>query len=186
MKILEMERLLLRTLATGDAPFYLALVNEPSWLQNIGDKNIHTLDAAAAHILAGPMQMQRRLGHSLYLVERKDDGAPLGLCGLVRRESLPGTDIGYALAPRFRGQGYAIEAASGVVLHARTALGLRRLFGIADPGNAASIALLGKLGMQFVRRACLPPEGRDTNVYCVEFPAGLEPACRTPPHDTTR
>ncbi|TWI64437.1 RimJ/RimL family protein N-acetyltransferase [Pseudoduganella lurida] len=184
MKILETERLLLRTLATSDAAFFLALVNEPSWLANIGDKNIRTLEAASAHILSGPMQMQRRLGHSLYLVERKGDGMPLGLCGLIRREALPDTDIGYALAPRHWGQGYAFEAAAGVVRHARSVLGLRRLFGITDPGNAASIALLHKLGMQFVRRTHLPPAGRDTNVYCLEF--GPAEACRTPPHDPTR
>lgn len=169
MKILETERLLLRTMREDDAPFYLALVNEPSWLEHIGDKGIRTLDDARESIVAGPMRMQRLLGYSLYLVERKADGAPLGLCGLILRDTLPGTDIGYALAPRYWGHGYAYEAAAAIVDLARDRLGLRRLFGIVSPANAPSIALLEKLGLSFLRSARFPPDGRETHVYCVEF-----------------
>jgi RimJ/RimL family protein N-acetyltransferase len=169
VKILETERLLLRTMCEDDAPFYLELVNDPSWIEHIGDKGIRTLDQARAAIVAGPMRMQRLLGYSLYLVERKADGAPLGLCGLILRDTLPGTDIGYALAPRHWGQGYAHEAASAIVEHARHKLGLARLFGIASPANAASIALLEKLGLSFLRSARFPPDERETNVYCVSF-----------------
>ncbi len=169
MKILETERLVLRTMRQDDAAFYLALVNDPSFLRHIADKGIRTLEEARAYIVAGPMRMQRMLGYSLYLVERKADGAPLGLCGLVLRDTIPGTDIGYALAPHCRGQGYAWEAAATVAAHARGRLGLRRLFGIADPTNAASIALLQKLGMHFVRSTRMPPDGRESSVYCVDF-----------------
>ena len=172
MKILETERLLLRTMRQDDAPFYLALVNDPSWLEHIGDKGIRTLEDARAAIVAGPMRLQRLLGYSLYLVERKADGAPLGLCGLILRDTLPGTDIGYALAPAYRGHGYAWEAAAAVVDHARHTLGLRRLFGIVSPANAPSIALLEKLGLGFVRSTRFPPGERDTSIYCIDFDAG--------------
>lgn len=174
MKILETERLLLRTMRQDDAPFYLALVNDPSWLEHIGDKGIRTLDEARANIVAGPMRMQRLLGYSLYLVERKEDGAPLGLCGLILRDTLPGTDIGYALAPRYWGHGYAYEAAAAMVDHAHRKLGLRRLFGIASPANAASIALLEKLGLTFLHNARFLPDGRESNVYCIEFGASFD------------
>jgi RimJ/RimL family protein N-acetyltransferase len=172
MKILDTERLVLRTLDTADAPFYLELVNEPSWLEHIGDKGIRTLEEARANILSGPMQMQLRLGYSLYLVERRDDGVPLGLCGLIRRDTLPDTDIGYALSPRYWGHGYAYEGAVAVAGMARTRLGMRRLFGITNPANSVSIALLHKLGMTFRYRAPLTPGAADTNVYCVEFAPG--------------
>lgn len=171
MKILETQRLLLRTMRQDDAAFYLALVNEPSWLEHIGDKGIRTLDDARAAIVAGPMRLQRLLGYSLYLVERKADGAPLGLCGLILRDTLPGTDIGYALSPAYWGQGYAYEAAAAIVDHARRRLGLRRLFGIASPANAPSIALLEKLGLSFLRSARFPPDERETNIYCIDFGA---------------
>lgn len=171
MNILETERLLLRTMRPDDAPFYLALVNEPSWLEHIGDKGIRTVEQARANILSGPMLMQRRLGYSLYLIERKSDGERLGLCGLILRDTLPGTDIGYALPPRHWGQGYAYEAAAAVVDHARVTLGLQRLFGITNPANAASIALLQKLGLRFLHQTRFPPGDRDTNVYCIDFAA---------------
>lgn len=172
MKILTTARLSLRTLETDDAAFYLELINDPSWLANIGDKGIRTLEGARANLLAGPMQMQRRLGYSLYLVERKEDGAPLGLCGLIRRDSLPDTDIGYAIAPRYWGHGYAYEAAAAVVAYARDVLRLGRLLGITNPDNAASNALLKKLGLRFQELAYLTPEDRGTNLYCVEFGQG--------------
>ena len=169
MIVLDTPRLRLRTLGADDAPFYLALVNEPSWLQHIGDKQTHTLEAARAAILQGPCEMQRRLGHSLYLVERKDDAAPLGLCGLIQRDSLPGVDIGYALRPAYWGQGYAYEAAAAVVAHARDTLRLPRLLAITGPDNAASNALLRKLGLQFDHYAEQGPVGKPANVYRLEF-----------------
>ena len=46
MLIIETERLQLRTVSPDDAPFYLELVNEPSWIRFIGDRGIRTLDAA--------------------------------------------------------------------------------------------------------------------------------------------
>ncbi len=172
MLVLETPRLRLRTLETDDAPFYLELINDPSWIEHIGDKGIRTLEEARANIVAGPMQMQRRLGYSLYLVERRADGEPLGLCGLISRDTLPGTDIGYALRPAHWGHGYAYEAASAVLAHARDRLGLRRLYGITSPDNAASNAMLQKLGLQFVELTTLGLDTRLTNVYCVDFFAG--------------
>jgi RimJ/RimL family protein N-acetyltransferase len=165
MLILETERLQLRTVSPDDAPFYLELVNEPSWIRFIGDRGIRTLDAARAAILDGPVAMYERLGYSLYLVQRRSDGAPLGMCGLIKRDVLPETDIGYAISPRYWGQGYAYEAAAAVVAHARGPLGLAALMAITSPDNAASIQLLGKLGMQFVERTRLQGWDGASNVY---------------------
>lgn len=165
MLILETERLQLRTVSPDDAPFYLELVNEPSWIRFIGDRGIRTLDAARAAILDGPVAMYERLGYSLYLVQRRSDGAALGMCGLIKRDVLPETDIGYAISPRYWGQGYAYEAAAAVVAHARGPLGLAALMAITSPDNAASIQLLGRLGMQFVERTRLQGWDGASNVY---------------------
>ena len=171
MLIIETERLQLRTVSPDDAPFYLELVNEPSWIRFIGDRGIRTLDAARAAILDGPVAMYERLGYSLYLVPRRRDGAPRGMCGLIKRDVLPDTDIGYAISPRYWGHGYAYEAAAAVVAHARGALALPRLMAITSPDNEASIQLLGKLGMQFIRRTKLDGWNEDSNVYRLEFHA---------------
>jgi RimJ/RimL family protein N-acetyltransferase len=169
MHILQTERLALRTLEPEDAAFYLELVNDPSWIANIGQRHIHDLDAARAAIEAGARTSQRTNGFSFYLVERRGDGAPIGICGLVKRDSLPHADIGYAFLPAYRGQGYAFEAAAGVLAHARDVLRLDCLLGITAPDNLASNRLLVKLGLRFERVLALPPDGRDTNLYRCDF-----------------
>ena len=169
MLILSTERLNLRTVNADDAQFYLELVNDPSWIANIGDRGLHTVEAARAALLEGPVAAQLRLGYSLYMVERRSDGAPMGMCGLLKRDFLPGIDIGYALMPRYWGHGYALEAATAVLAQARDVLKQPCLLAITHPDNQASIALLGKLGLQFVERTRLPGYSGDSNVYRIEF-----------------
>lgn len=169
MLILSTERLNLRTVNAGDAPFYLELVNDPAWIANIGDRGIRTVEAARTALLEGPVAMHLRLGYSLYLVERRSDGAPVGLCGLLKRDFLEYTDIGYALAAGYRGQGYAREAAGAVLAYARDTLQLPGLMAITHPDNQVSIGLLEKLGWQYVERKQLPGYDGDSNVYRLEF-----------------
>lgn len=170
MNILDTERLRLRTIEVDDAAFYYELVNDPTWLEFIGDKGIRSLEDARTAIVDGPRAMQQRCGHSLYVMERKSDGRALGLCGLIQRDPLPGPDIGYAIRPEFFGQGYTHEAAVAVLAYARGVLGMKRVLGLTDPGNANSISLLHKLGLGFVETRPLPPNDRPTNIYCIEFP----------------
>jgi RimJ/RimL family protein N-acetyltransferase len=169
MLILATERLHLRTVNADDAQFYLELVNDPSWIANIGDRGIRTVEAARAAILEGPVAAQLRLGYSLYMVERGSDGARMGLCGLLKRDFLPDTDIGYALAPRYWGHGYAYEAAAAVLGHARDSLKLPALMAITSPANTASNGLLEKLGLRFIERRSLPGYNEESNVYRIAF-----------------
>lgn len=152
MPIPDTPRLTLRVLTPDDAAFYLELVNDPSFLEHIGDKGVRSLAQARAAIANGPAAMQLRAGFSLYAMQRKEDGALIGMCGLVQRDTLPGIDIGYALLPAYRGHGYCYEAASAVVAHARDDFRLPRLLGIVSPDNAASHAMLQKLGLRYRER----------------------------------
>lgn len=167
--ICETPRLRLRTVTPDDAAFYLELVNDPSWIANIGQRNLHTVEAARAALETGPMAQFREQGYSLYIIERRSDGAPVGMAGLVRRDSLPGPDIGYAVRPAYWGQGYAWEATAAIVRHAQHVLGIRTLYGITSQQNQASINLLNKLGLRYERFSRLPPEGRETNIYRRDF-----------------
>jgi len=167
--VLTTARLTLRTIGPEDAPFYLELINDPTWIANIGDKGIRTLEGAEDNIRSGPMAMQQRLGYSLYLVERTADGERLGLCGLIKRDTLPDTDIGYAIMPRFAGQGYTYEAAAAVLAYARDTIGLERLLGITSPQNEASNYLLQKLGLRFVRIIHTNDTDPGTNLYSITF-----------------
>jgi RimJ/RimL family protein N-acetyltransferase len=155
MKVLETDRLIIRWLTVEDAAFIFELVNDPSWLRFIGDRGVRTLEDARNYILKGPVEMCGRLGFGLYLVELKDEGVPIGTCGLIKRDSLKDVDIGFAFLPSFRGQGYAYEAASAVLAYGRNTLGLARIVAIVSPGNERSIKLLEKLGFQFEQKVRL-------------------------------
>ena len=151
MNVLETERLNLRQIATGDAEFVLELLNEPSFLLNIGDKGVRTIDDSIQYILNGPVESYGRLGFGLWLVELKDSKVPIGICGLVKRDALTDVDIGYAFLPRFWSMGYAYESASAVMSYAMNVLGLKRLLAITSQDNVGSIKVLEKLGLKFDR-----------------------------------
>ncbi len=148
-EIAKTPRLRLRTLVETDANFYLSLVNDPSFINNIRDKGLRTEEQARHAIVQTHIEVHQQNGFSLYLIERIDDQIAIGLCGLVRRESLPGIDLGYALLPAFVGQGYAQEACLAVIADARHRLQLKRLLAITSPNNASSEKLLVKLGFKF-------------------------------------
>jgi len=169
MKILSTERLHLRTMNPDDAAFYFELVNDPTWLENIGDKGVRSVEGARTAILEGPMAMQTQRGHSLYVMERQSDGQPLGLCGLIKRDTLPEVDIGYAIRPAYFGQGYTYEAAAAVLAYAREQLQLPALMGITKPSNVNSIRLLEKLGLRYIGSELFPPNTVATNKYRIEF-----------------
>ncbi len=169
MKILDTERLTLRTVEVDDAAFFLALINEPSWLKNINDKGVRTLEQARESILTGPVAMQQKYGFSLFLVALKDGLAPIGLCGLIKRDTLPEVDIGYALFPQYWGQGYAYEAALGVMAYGKNTIGLKCLLGTTAGHNVTSGKLLEKLGFTFEKNVSGPNGENDDKLYRIDF-----------------
>jgi [ribosomal protein S5]-alanine N-acetyltransferase len=151
-------RLTLREVTLEDAPFVLELLNSPGWLEFIGDRGVRTLEAAQTYIRERFMSSYQTNGYGLYLVALKADHTPIGLCGLVRRDTLPGPDIGFAFLPAYAGQGYGYEAASATLHFAQTTLQLPRLLAITDPKNQKSIRLLEKIGLQFEDRIIVSGE----------------------------
>jgi len=146
---IETDRLRLKRFVEGDAAFIVSLLNQPSFLRFIGDKGVRTLEDAQSYIRNGPIKSYQEHGFGLYLVELKSKQLPIGMCGLLKRDSLPNVDLGFAFLPEFWREGYAHEAASAVLAHAQNDLGLERILAIANPDNDASIRLLEKLGFKF-------------------------------------
>ena len=155
------ERLTLREFTTDDAPFILKLVNEPAWLQFIGDKGVRTIEDAIGYILNGPAKSYRDNGFGLWLVSLQQEGTPIGMCGLIKREALTHVDIGFAFLPAHGGKGYALEAATATQEYAKVKLGLKRILAITNQDNARSIKLLEKLGLQFEKLITLPAEHKE-------------------------
>jgi len=165
MEVAQTERLLLRWLNAGDSAFILELLNEPSWIRYIGDKGVKSIQDAERYIERGPVEMYRRLGFGLYLVELKENGAPIGICGLIKREALLDVDLGFAFLPRFWSSGYAFESASAVMSYARRALGLYRIVAILSQDNDRSANLLLKLGFRFESTVRLQRDGDELTLY---------------------
>ena len=164
---LETGRLTLRPFDLGDAGFVLGLLNEPSFLLHIGDKGVRTEDDARRYIAEGPLASYARSGHGLYVVVRREGGAPIGICGLLKREWLEDVDLGFALLPPYWGHGYAFEAASAVLAQGR-ALGLRRIVAITSLQNEASIRLLDRLGFRFERIGRFTEGGEELRLFALD------------------
>jgi [ribosomal protein S5]-alanine N-acetyltransferase len=165
---LQTPRLSIEPFALGDAAFIVELLNDPGWLRYIGQRNVHTADDARAYLRNGPLAAQARHGFALWAVRRRDaagDAAPVGMCGLVRRDGLDDVDLGYAFLPAARGQGLAREAAAAVLRHGFEQLGLTRIVAITSVDNLASGRVLEAIGMGFERRLRVAGHDDDSLLY---------------------
>ena len=162
--ILRTARVRLRELTAADAAFMIELLNDPAFIANIGDRGVRTAAYAEAYIDRGPRASYALHGFGLYLVEIEPDGPPIGICGILKRDALPDPDLGFAFLPAYRGHGYAFEAGSAVLDFARRTLALRRLLAIVNPGNAASIRLLEKLGFGFEAMMTMPGDTHEVRL----------------------
>jgi RimJ/RimL family protein N-acetyltransferase len=169
LKIFETERLILRPMTEADAEFILELLNDPSFIKNIGDRKVRTLEGAKTYITDGPVASYARNGFGLYLVELKTTGESLGMCGLIRRNTLQDVDIGYAFLPRYWSKGYAFEAAQAMKDYARDGIGLKRMVAVVDPENLPSIHLLEKLGMKYERMVRLAADDIDLKLFAMDL-----------------
>ena len=149
----------------ADAAFVLRLLNDPSFLEFIGDRGVRTPEDARRALREGPLASCRAHGHGLLRVALRADDTAIGMCGLVRRDTLPIPDLGFALLPGHRGAGHVQEAAAAVLEHGRTALGLTEVLAITSTHNLRSMATLRRLGMVLEDTRPLTPEAAPVNVF---------------------
>ena len=161
MTVLETERLSLRQFTVDDAQFILTLLNDPSFLRYIGDKQVRNLKDAEAYILNGPVASYERNGFGLYLVELKASYTPIGMCGFLKRDELPDPDIGFAFLPEFWSKGFAFEAATALLKDTRN----QRILAITSLDNEASIKLLERLEFRFERVMKLAADREEVKLF---------------------
>ena len=165
MQILETDRLVLREIDSAiDAEFVFKLLNTPKFIQYIGDRGVRSVEESAAFIENIYHQSYRDHGFALYAVEIKTGRTPIGLCGFVKRETLPSPDLGFAFLPEFEGQGYGFESASGAMQYGQAVLGFSRVLAITSLDNDVSGRLLMKLGFGF-ERIIEMPDGEDLKLF---------------------
>jgi RimJ/RimL family protein N-acetyltransferase len=167
--VLETERLTLTRLSYDDCDFIVELLNEPEFRRFIGDKEVRSRDDAREYLRKGPIGSYECHGYGMFLVRNKSDNAPMGMCGLVKREAFDTPDIGFAFLRRYWAKGYAVEAAIAVLEYGKNILQLPRIIAIVDPDNEASIRLVEKLGMTFASMVRMPGESKDINMYATVF-----------------
>jgi RimJ/RimL family protein N-acetyltransferase len=167
-EVLVTERLTLRHATTADDRFIFELVNDPAFILNIGDRGVRTLADAERYVLDGPIASYEEFGFGMYVVQLRESGTPIGLCGFVKRDWLPDVDIGFAFLPQYRSQGYARESASAVRRYGHEVLGLTRIVAIVSPANADSIRLLEKIGLRFESMVRPVNEDADIKLFAAE------------------
>jgi [ribosomal protein S5]-alanine N-acetyltransferase len=163
--VLTTPRLSLRHLAPGDAAFLVELMNEPPYVDNIGDRGVRTDADAVRYIEEKYVTSYVRHGFGLYLVELAESKAPIGICGLVKRESLEHPDLGFAYLRRFWSMGYAREAAGETLRYARESLMLPYIYGVVSSKNIRSIRLLERLGLAYLRTIEFAGQPSETHLY---------------------
>ncbi|MFM8516698.1 MAG: GNAT family N-acetyltransferase [Nevskiaceae bacterium] len=167
---IETPRLVLEEFTLPDAAFIVELLNQPSFIEFIGDRGVRTTTDAERYLREGPMSSYRQHGHGLLKVRLRETATTLGMCGLVRRDTLPHADIGFALMPQFWNAGYVTEAARAAIDDGRTRLGLTTVLGITSPHNVRSIHVLGKLGLQFVEERSLAAGASPVRIFALATP----------------
>jgi ribosomal-protein-alanine N-acetyltransferase len=163
---LETERLVLRRPTPGDVDSLAPYMADPEVMRYVGGRTM-TRDETADRIERF-MHVFDLDGIGQFAVERKDDGAVLGRCGILIWETDPWkplaraeatkpteTEIGYLLGRPHWGRGYATEAATAVRDYAQAELGEERLIALIQDGNTGSKRVAEKLGMAYEREVLL-------------------------------
>ena len=181
MTILETERLVLREMNERDDAFIFDLLNQPSFIKYIGNRNVHSIERAREIIRDRYVAAYRDYGYGLWGVELKSQDSEIrnpkseirnpliGMCGFVRRDGLPYADIGFAFLPEFERRGYAHEAARATMDYGRETLGLKRVLAITTLDNESSIRLLRKLGFKDDGLIILPDATEELRLFSTEM-----------------
>jgi RimJ/RimL family protein N-acetyltransferase len=166
---METRRLALREIGPEDTDFMLELLNTPSWKRFIGDRGVRTKEQSTEFITGRLMKSYTEYGFGFYLVVLKEDETKLGICGMVKRDSLEDVDLGFAFLPEHEGKGYGFESSLAMLNYAKTVHKLQRIAAITNQDNVRSIALIEKLGFAYEKLIRLPGETIDIMLFMKKF-----------------
>jgi RimJ/RimL family protein N-acetyltransferase len=108
-------------------------------------------------------------GYGLWAVEERETGRFIGRVGLSHHRLWPqDVEVGWALDPAAWGRGYATEGGAAALAHGFGELGVDRVVSIVHPENAASIAVMSRLGIGPWRTVWWPEGGIDLEVRAIE------------------
>jgi [ribosomal protein S5]-alanine N-acetyltransferase len=163
--IIETERLFLRKFLLKDAVFTKKLVNQPSWIKNIGERNVKTIKDAENYIKNGPIKSYKTNGYGFYLVAIKETNESIGLCGLIKRQTLENTDIGFAFLDHYTSKGFGYEAAKAIISYGFSNFDIEKIDAVVNPDNQKSIGLIKKLGLVFEKMILFDAEQNEICLF---------------------
>ncbi len=168
--MVETKRLRLREMDDEDGPFFLLVLNEPAFVRNVGDRGVRSSAAAVDYLRERITPSYKKNGFGLWLVELKESGEPIGICGLIKRDALQDVDVGFSFLEQYWSRGFAFEAAAATLEYGWRVAKLPRIVAITTPQNVSSIRLLEKLGLRYEKRIQLPPETVEVMLFAIERP----------------
>lgn len=163
--LITTDRVIIRKFNLDDAEFIYQLLNSEAWINYIGNRNIQNLEDARNYIANSPLYFYQKFGFGPYLVALKDTQEPIGMCSLIKRDTLNDVDLGFAFLDPFIGRGYAYEASKAVIEFSEKTLALKKLLAITLPYNIASIKLLEKLGFRYQNNIQFPNETEELMLF---------------------
>lgn len=162
---IQTKRLRIREATYEDAPFFLKLLNQPSYIKNIRDSGVKNLSEARVFIEKFYLKNYYELGFGLYLIEDQKTLSPQGICGFVKRNGLSCPDFGFAVLEEFQGLGLIQESGRALLDYSRTNLGLKDIAAITTKANQHSRQTLFALGFRFEKEIILPPDARSFDLF---------------------
>ena len=162
---LKTERLNLTEFKANDAPFFYELVNDPAFIEFIGDRNVKSVSDAEKYLLEKVIPSYEKNGFGFYLVSTNENNVPIGMSGIIDRDGLDHIDVGFAFLSKFRGKGYAFEATNAVMKYATETLKINPIVAITNTNNAKSINLLERLGLHYDKLIQLPQETEKIKLF---------------------
>lgn len=159
------ERLLIKPVTVQDGPFIYALMNSEGWIENIGDRQIHTVEIAEDYIQDKMLEQHRTMGYGNNIVFLQDTMTPIGAVGIYNRPGLEYADIGFAFLSEYHGKGYAFESAQAILQQGFQNHNLRIVQAITVEKNIASQHLIEKLGLQYKDLITLPDDDTPLKLY---------------------
>ena len=142
----------LRPFAAGDLPALFEILQEPGIFQYFPNPGNPTRNQVRRFI-ERQIHGWEDFGYAWWAVEPYEENCLAGWCGLQFLPESDETEIGYLLGERFRGKGYATEAAQRSVRWGFETLPLERLIALVHPQNTASRRVIEKVGMTYLHEA---------------------------------
>lgn len=159
--IARTERCVIREFAMDDLEALVKLYDQPGVTYRIDGKGqripgfiepLFPMEQEREYQEAYIANMYGYYGYGMWLVVDAGTGELIGRAGLEHREFEDGVELemGYVMAPKRQRQGYAAEVCTVIMDYAKRNLDFPRVNALTDEDNAASIALLKKLGFRYL------------------------------------